>query len=101
MVHYRNSQVTRWYRNQFWQVLLYSKDERKRVATYGSMGQKIIDELSYDFLVILPFWQNIKPILIPDTFDFERQNLERTEGYSNSIVRKNSDKFGKKIGFNK
>ena len=30
-----------------------------------------------------------------------RQNRESTEGYSNSIVRKNNDKFGKKIDLNK
>ena len=31
----------------------------------------------------------------------KEQNRESTEGYSNSIVRKNNDKFGKKIGLNK
>ena len=31
----------------------------------------------------------------------ERQNQESTEGYSKSIVRKNNDKFGKRIGLNK
>ena len=29
-----------------------------------------------------------------------KQNQESTEGYSKSIVRKNNDKFGKKIGRN-
>ena len=28
------------------------------------------------------------------------QNRESTEGYSKSIVRKNNDKFGKRIGLN-
>ena len=30
-----------------------------------------------------------------------KQNRESSEGYSNSIVRKNNDKFGKKVGLNK
>ena len=30
-----------------------------------------------------------------------KQNRESTEGYLNSIVRKNNDKFGKRIGLNK
>ena len=32
---------------------------------------------------------------------FLKQNRESTEGYSNSIVCKNNDKFGKMIGLNK
>ena len=32
---------------------------------------------------------------------FIKQNRESTEGYSKSIVRKNNDKFGKRIGLNK
>ena len=42
-------------------------------------------------------------VLVPDfseTFD-SKQNRESTEGYSKSIVRKNNDKFGKRIGLNK
>ena len=31
----------------------------------------------------------------------EEQNRESTEGYSKSIVRKNNDKFGIRIGLNK
>ena len=40
---------------------------------------------------------SVKIISIPD----EDQNRKSTDGYSKSIVRKNNDKLGKRIGLDK
>ena len=37
----------------------------------------------------------------PAARPYPKQNRKSTEGYSKSIVRKNNDKFGKRIGLNK
>ena len=42
-----------------------------------------------------------KKTLIPSICNASKQTRESTEGYSKSIVRKNNDKFGKRIGLNK
>ena len=54
----------------------------------------------------LHFFNFLNTYVQPKPFTFliqviTKQNRESTEGYSKSIVQKNNDKFGKRIGLNK